>query len=71
MPVCLTYVLLCMHVCTHFPLEQDHEISQDASVELITRCSLLSSHVTSCDQWCQVIKEYQQRVKAHYDYLAR
>ena len=61
---------MCMYTLV-LSLEQDHKISQDASVELVTRCSLLSSHVASYDQWCQVIKEYQQRVKAHCDYLAR
>ena len=80
LPVCMyicacIYILLCMHVWARdifvLSLEQEHGVTQDASVELVTRCSLLSGHMTSCDQWCQVVKEYQQRVKTHCDYLAR
>lgn len=68
--LCMVYTCMVDDISLLFP-EQDQDVSRDASIELVTRCSLLSSHMTSCSQWYQVINEYQQRVKAHYEYLAR
>ncbi|XP_065919716.1 HAUS augmin-like complex subunit 5 isoform X2 [Dysidea avara] len=50
-------------------LERDHVIHHDGGAELMTRCSLLSGQQRSCDQLCQVIQEYQQRITLHNKFL--
>jgi len=66
--LCLLQVL---NYGTHFIQERDHVIHHDGSAELVTRCSLLSGQQRSCDQLCQVIQEYQQRIALHSKYLTK